>query len=217
MPSKRAAKKSADGSKHEALDTQLIKALSHPVRARALAILNERVASPKEIADELGLPVGNVSYHVNTLNKLGCVELVDRVPRRGATEHFYRGVTRSFLNDDNWARLDPDPKGGISIAGLKVINKHAKVAIEAGTFDSRDDRHLSCSPMTLDKQGWSEMTALLEETLERIAGINANAANRLADKVGPDEVIRATVALLGFESPPQCGPKKSPEEGLEAG
>ncbi len=206
MPQRRPGQ-SRKTPRQEAFDTQLIKALSHPVRARALAILNERVASPKEIAAALELPLGNVSYHVKTLREFGCIELVDEVPRRGATEHYYRGITRSFLNDESWAKLDPMSKGGISIAGLKVINKHAKEAVEADTFDSRDDRHLSCTPLVLDEEGWGEMTALLAETLERLAQVNASAANRMAGRKDPEQVIRATAALLGFESPPQEGPE----------
>jgi DNA-binding transcriptional ArsR family regulator len=202
MPPRR-ARQSKKSNREEAFDTQLIKALSHPVRARALAILNERVASPKEIADELEIPLGNVSYHVNTLREFGCIDLVEEVPRRGATEHFYRGVARSFFNDENWAKLDPTSKSGLSVGGLKVINKHAKAAIEADTFDSRDDRHLSCTPLLVDQEGWTEMTTLLAETLERLAEINATAANRMAENGGSDKAIHATAALLGFESPPQ--------------
>ena len=100
--------------------------------------------------------------------------------------------------------MDKTSKGGISIAGLKVINKHAKEALVADTFDSRDDRHLSCSPLTLDEQGWREVTSLLGETLEKVAGINVSAANRIAQSADTAAVIRATVALLGFESPPQA-------------
>jgi len=206
MPPRR-ARQSKKSSREAAFDTQLIKALSHPVRARALAILSERVASPKEIADELEIPLGNVSYHVNTLKEFGCIELVDEVPRRGATEHFYRGVARSFFNDENWARMDPTSKGGLSVAGLKVINKHARAAIEAGTFDSRDDRHLSYLTMSLDQEGWGEMTTLLAETLERLAEINVTAANRMAKSGGSADSIHATAALLGFESPPQTQQK----------
>lgn len=206
MPPRR-ARQSKKSSREAAFDTQLIKALSHPVRARALAILSERVASPKEIADELEIPLGNVSYHVNTLKEFGCIELVNEVPRRGATEHFYRGVARSFFNDENWAKLDPTSKGGISLTGLKAINKYARKALEAGTFDSRNDRHLSCLSMFLDEEGWAEMTALLAETLERLGSINAAAANRMAESGGADNSLHATAALLGFESPPPPRPK----------
>lgn len=187
------------------LNTRLVKAVSHPLRARALAILNERVASPKEIHELLDVPLGNVSYHIRVLEDLGCIELVKTEPRRGATEHFYRGMTRSFLNDESWAALSPDAKGGVSVAGLKMINDASKAALLAETFDSRDDRHLSCTPVNLDEEGWEETMALLSETLERVITIQSESAGRQA-KADEPMSIRATISLLGFESPPPSEP-----------
>src|SRR4051794_36963666 len=68
---------------HSSVDSRVMKAIAHPLRHRILAILNERIASPKEIADELGERLPNVSYHVKTLDELGAIELVDTQPRRG--------------------------------------------------------------------------------------------------------------------------------------
>lgn len=74
------------------IDQRLAKALSSPLRARALALIAEGVASPKRIAKELGLDVRSVAYHVRVLRKLGCIELVETQQRRGAIEHIYRPV-----------------------------------------------------------------------------------------------------------------------------
>ena len=74
------------------IDQRLAKALSSPLRARALALIGEGVASPKAIADELGLDVRGVAYHVRVLRKLGCIELAETQQRRGAIEHIYRVV-----------------------------------------------------------------------------------------------------------------------------
>ena len=52
------------------VDQRIAKALSHPVRAHILQILNDRVASPNEIAEEIKEPLGNVSYHVRALLNL---------------------------------------------------------------------------------------------------------------------------------------------------
>jgi hypothetical protein len=173
------------------------------VRARALAILNGRVASPKEIANELDLEVGNVGYHVKQLKRFGCIELVGTMQRRGATEHFYRGITRSFLNDANWAKLTPDAKNGVSIAGLKTQNEASLRALNAGTFDARPDRHLSCSPLSVDEQGWEELTTLMANTLEEVLEIQGRSATRQAEEGTED--IRATVSILSFESPSNEG------------
>jgi DNA-binding transcriptional ArsR family regulator len=179
-----------------AADQVLIKALSHPVRANALTILNQRVASPKEIAVELREEVGKVSYHVKELRNLGCVELVDTAQRRGATEHYYRGVAQAYLNDSFWATLSTAVRNGISVTGLKVLVEAAREAVEAGTFDARTDRHLSCLTLNLDEEGWSEANVLLNETLDRLVEIGARSESRDA----PNRVC-ATYGLLGFESP----------------
>jgi hypothetical protein len=177
-------------------DQTLIKALGHPVRANALTILNQRVASPKEIAGELDEQVGKVSYHVKELRALGCVELVDTAQRRGATEHYYRGVAQAYLSDSFWATLSQAVRNGISVTGLKVLIEAARESVEAGAFDARVDRHLSCVTFNLDGQGWKEANGLLNDTLDRLAEINSESEAREAG-----ERIRATFGLLGFESP----------------
>lgn len=177
-------------------DRTLIKALSHPVRASALTILNQRVASPKEIALELNEEVGKVSYHVKELRNLGCVELVDTAQRRGATEHYYRGVAQAYLSDAFWATLSTAVRNGISVTGLKVLIEATRESLQAGTFDARVDRHLSCLTLSLDGQGWKEANGLLNETLERLTEIGSESEARAGD-----ERIRATFGMLGFESP----------------
>ncbi len=81
------------------IDQRLAKALSNSVRAQALALIAEGVASPNLIAERLGLDVRNVAYHVRVLRELGCVELVETQQRRGAIEHLYR-VTAQALEKD---------------------------------------------------------------------------------------------------------------------
>src|SRR3954449_9733262 len=101
-------------------DQRLAAALRHPLRAECLTILNARVASPAEIARELGVPVGNVSYHIKELLKYDCVELVDTKAVRGATEHFYRGVAQKYLEDDFWFKLSHPVRNGISLTGISL-------------------------------------------------------------------------------------------------
>lgn len=183
----------------EVVDQRLVKALGHPLRAQLLSILNERTASPVELSRMLGERLTNVSYHVRQLQKYGCIELVEERPVRGANEHFYRGTTRSFLSDDNWKQLPPEAQAGISVAGMKMINDRAREALDAETFDRRQDRHLSCTPMVVDEEGWQALTKLLAQTLEELMEIQTASAARLAKKGSGG--IPATVSILSFESP----------------
>ena len=87
---------------------RMAKALSHPIRMQILTILHKRVASPNQIAQELGEGLSQVSYHVKVLKEYKCIELVRTEPRRGAVEHFYRATARSFFSDDEFKSLSDE-------------------------------------------------------------------------------------------------------------
>jgi DNA-binding transcriptional ArsR family regulator len=73
-----------------------MKALSKKERVEIFAIICERVASPKEIADELNEGLSQVSYHVKVLRECRLVVVDHEVPRRGAVEHFYLRLRRPW-------------------------------------------------------------------------------------------------------------------------
>jgi DNA-binding transcriptional ArsR family regulator len=78
------------------IDPQLAKALSSNLRAQALDLIAEGVASPKMIAAKLDLDLRNVAYHVRVLKRLGCIKLVETEKRRGAVEHIYQVTERAL-------------------------------------------------------------------------------------------------------------------------
>jgi DNA-binding transcriptional ArsR family regulator len=205
-------KKSAPerGGKHGILDSRVVKALGHPVRVEALTILNERIASPNEISKELGQSVGHVSYHIKVLKECECIELVDTAPRRGAMEHFYRATARAFLDVSDWAVVPESVRPGLSGSLLQTALGDASTALTTGTFDERESRHLSWTPMIVDETGWDELAKSLEEGLERILEIQAASAERLtkADEAG----IPVSVTMIGYETPAteekRAAPKK---------
>lgn len=189
----------------EGITQQLAKALAHPLRVRILTSLHKGISSPNQLAQELGEPLGNVSYHVKTLLEYDCVELVKTEPRRGAVEHFYRATERPFLNDAEWAKIPASARKGISGAILEAIGEDATKAMVSGTIDAHTDTHLSRTPLLLDQQAWDELTKMLEETLNRAMELGEEAANRLADS--DEKPIPTTLGILRFETPPPEGDK----------
>ena len=71
-------------------DARYVKAMSHPLRVTIMAMLEERAASPVELARNLDASLGTVAYHVRTLHRLGLIDLVDETPVRGSIQHHYR-------------------------------------------------------------------------------------------------------------------------------
>ena len=182
------------------VDPRLAKALSHPMRARILTILNERVASPNEISEMIDERLPNVSYHVRALLDLGCIELVSTAQRRGAIEHYYRAVVRPFFSDRDWKKLPRSGRQAISDVGLQMIWEDVSDAIKQGTFETRSDRHLSRSPLQLDETGWEELSQLLAGVLDEAESIEARSAERIKQARDEDGVPTRLV-IMQFESP----------------
>jgi DNA-binding transcriptional ArsR family regulator len=181
------------------VDTKLMKALAHPLRQKILAALSERVASPSELADELGEPLGNVSYHVRMLVDLGCIELVSTTPRRGALEHHYKAVVRPFFDDAAYATFPTSTKRALRSDVLQEIWTDVGGAADAATLDE-DSAHVARHAVTLDEQGVSELSELLAQTSDRIQEIRKASVARLGKNRKSDQAIDTVVATMAFRA-----------------
>ncbi|HEX5928700.1 MAG TPA: winged helix-turn-helix domain-containing protein [Solirubrobacterales bacterium] len=188
----------------EGITQQLAKALAHPLRVKILTSLQKGISSPNQLSQELGEPLGNVSYHVKTLLEYDCVELVKTEPRRGAVEHFYRATERTFFSDRDWKKIPASARKGITGSVLETVGQDATGALTAGTIDARPDSHISRTPLTLDDQGWSDITALLADTVAKALEIQEEAGDRLGSD---DDSISTTLAVLHFENAQGKGKK----------
>jgi DNA-binding transcriptional ArsR family regulator len=185
-------------------DATLGAAIAHPLRCRCLAILADRVASPAEIARELGLEVSNVGYHVGALADAGLVEEVGQRPVRGAVEHFYRAVVRPITSADEEAAMDQEKRKSFARTTWSLITANATTALEAGTLMERPEHHLTRVPLRVDEQGWEEMAAAYMELYERVYEIQADAAERLG--ATPEDPGISTLSVLAFFETPEAAP-----------
>jgi DNA-binding transcriptional ArsR family regulator len=170
--------------------------LAHPLRARILQRLGERVASPGDLATELGAPLGVVSYHVRMLRDYDCVELVRTEPRRGALQHFYRATARPQLDQDQWRSLPSGLRRELAGETLGELVKDLAGAADAGLLDDPEVT-LSRTPLELDERGWRKLNRHLARTLEQALQIASESAGRNAEK--SDAVFPAELAILHFK------------------
>jgi DNA-binding transcriptional ArsR family regulator len=186
-------------NKKDGVEQIVAKAFAHPLRVQILIILNEKVASPNMLAQQLDESLNLVAYHVRVLEKYDCIELVDTKQRRGATEHFYRATRRQLLTDDQWAQMPASLRPGMATAVLKSIFEDIEAASKTGTLEEVDEVHISRTPMVLDKKGWDEVSALLKDTFGQLMEIQTAASERVAG--GTEDGTLAKVHLLHFKSP----------------
>jgi len=154
--------------------------------------LNSKMA--KEFDESLPL----VSYHVRILRELDCIELVRTTPRRGAIEHHYRALTRAFLDEDDWAQMPMSAKKSLTATTINRALGDMRAAVDANTFDERNERHLSFSPLLLDEDGWIELNDKMLELLNWALEAQAEAAVRIRD--GAPQV-RARLTMMSYTGP----------------
>lgn len=183
----------------EAIDQRLVRALAHPLRVQILEVLTDRVASPNRLSEELETGLTHVAYHTRALDKCGCLELVDTARKRGATEHFYKAVPNSFVGGPPWRHVPRSIRGGVSAATLQTFLDKAISALEAGTLDGRDDTVFRWMPLSLDRMGWDEVVAIMEEATNLILAAHLRSQDRLSESGARDE-ISTVVGLASFET-----------------
>jgi DNA-binding transcriptional ArsR family regulator len=213
MPPAKDTVKQVSRSRDE-LDPRIVRALSHPIRHRVLVALNERVASPKDLAAELGEPLGNVSYHTRVLAQLGCIELVSTTQRRGALEHHYRAVMRPYFDDAAWAQIPVSTRRALFDSELDRLWSDVTEAAKAGGFD-HPRAHVSWTALDVDEQGFNDLADLLGSVVERALEIQAESAGRRIeqgdDGAGPE--LRTEIGILHFERAPKSSAGKGRGRG----
>lgn len=197
-------------------DPKLAKAYAHPLRIEILTLLDNRVASPKEIAREIGAPLSNTSYHVRQLVALGFLELVGRTARRGAIEHHYTARVRPTITDEGWAKLPAIVKRAIAGGNVQRTINRVAAATEEGGFD-RDDAHHSLTAGRLDARGWAELSREMAGWLERAERIVEESEARLGDDPHA-EALETSVVLMQFEGPKRkAGKRRAPARAKRGG
>ena len=175
---------------------RLMKAMSHPLRAAILRILNERTASPAELARELDDHLHNVSYHTKRLEQLGCVELVKERHVRGAVEHFYRATTRSLVDTSDWEGLDPVIKEDIVGEVMQKLLDDFSASAGAKIVGSDKDFWLTRTRLVLDEEGLQEAKAVHKQAFEDLQEVEARSTARLLKAKEDGTSVSSSQALF---------------------
>ena len=179
-------------------DPRYVKAMSHPLRVRILALLDERTASPVELAGWLGATLGSTAYHVRTLERMGLVKLVRKTRVRGAVEHHYRSVERPRVSDEAWAAAPPIAKQAAVASSLQTIDAYAGAASAAGGF-VHGNSHLTRTALRLDARGWNDLSRACSRLLAQVDRIE-HASNERMERNPQGESSSVALVMMLFET-----------------
>ncbi|HEY2479292.1 MAG TPA: helix-turn-helix domain-containing protein [Solirubrobacterales bacterium] len=202
-------KTTAPEKKEKPFKSIFVAAMAHPVRVKCLARMGEAETSPSAIARELRMNASQVGYHVRALHSYDLIEIVEERPVRGAVEHIYRAAVVPVITEEDYFRLSPDKRIGYVETLLSLYAADATYSLETGTLLNRGDWHIARTAMTVDQQGWSDISAVYEEAYGRIAEIKSECEERIRrDDERPKMRILSFQSL--FELPPMHRPKRRP-------
>jgi len=180
------------------IDECIAKALGNSFRQQILWILNERVASPSEIATELGENLNRVCHHIGVLTEAECIELAYVKPVGNRLQHFYRATSRAFLDGADWPSVPESVKEGMRATLLRNVLEDAIDAVVEGTYDACEGSHMSWTPMILDEQGREEMIQILQRALLEAIAVQESTKQRLVANGASGTSY--TVSILGYPS-----------------
>ncbi len=148
-PTRRASPGDA-GRGENPIGRQVLRALSHPTRVAILAHLrSHETATPSELARELGLQLGALSYHVRRLEQLDVIDLVECRQRRGAVEHHY-AITPAVADNE----LVRQVTAGLHLGRGEPSRANTRALLDATAVgELRSDlRHLFTRMRTLETE-----------------------------------------------------------------
>jgi hypothetical protein len=186
----------AEPKRGEPLNASLPRVLNHPLRARALTALTESVASPNELSLRFRASLGDVAYHVGQLFKMGKIELVRTLPRRGATEHFYRAIVRPILSDEQIAARTLSERLEFAQYIAELCFADVISSLGDGTFCHRPDHHISRTPMLVDEKGWRELRDIYADIIDRSLTVEAASAERMIENPDTEKIPVAALAFF---------------------
>ncbi len=186
--------KRGDHFSHNSPSVLMGKALSHPMRIRILTGMNTplRRLSASVFSEENGVALGTASYHFRKLHKYGCVELVDRFQRRGATEFVYYPTKRAMAWTREWEDLGPQVRQTLAASALRAAVEAIGEAIDQGTFEGLADPILAWDVMRLDDEAEQQVHGIWERALLETLGVAESCEERV--KEAPETPTR----LVGY-------------------
>jgi len=174
-----------------------------PLRQKLYVRLGKSPATLTQLAADVGRPEGLIRTHLEALEQ---ADMISRATAPGADgEELYRSQAGE-IDDEESRRLSLSERQQMSDLIRELIDADLDLSIGSGVFDSRIERAFIRAPLTVDEQGFQELSHLHTRMLAAGLEIEARAKERLQRNGAAALDVRHILAM--FEMPPEA-----PEEG----
>ncbi len=181
---------------------RLAKVYADPLRVEVIAACRVRELSPRMFHEEYGsASLARVLRAFDFLAEDGwLVQTRSETSDSGQVESFYRADEMPVFDEATLPGVPDQLQVHISSVIFDGLCDRVRRAMEAGTMGAREDEHLSWTALALDRRGWETMISRVDALFYSLSELQREADARMAET--GERAIPVTVALAGFESPP---------------
>jgi DNA-binding transcriptional ArsR family regulator len=175
--------------------------LGDELRLDILAACDQREVTAQEFVDpEGGVTLDAVNYHVRELLRYRFIYVTRTEPSGGSERRYYRSLRQAVVSDEEFAQMKPNKQQVLVERTVGTISERAKDAAAAGTIFKQPNCHITWDAEWLDPERHDLLMAKLMELHELFDRFKEEMR---AEPALYAEAIFTTLALLGFESPPE--------------
>lgn len=166
--------------------------------------LNRAALTPAQLCETLQeTSTQGILRRCQRLTKLGWAVNVGTEtggPLYGASAYRFRAASPNVSERTIIERIPPGLRKGKSWEVFQPFLTSSMAAVEAGTFNNRDDRHLSMSPILVDEIGWEQVGEALSLYEKTLRGLEDETRRRRGKK--PNfERFRAAFLMDSYRAP----------------
>lgn len=167
--------------------------------------LNQATMTPQELEATLGgMSRRGFLSRCRRLAELGLaveIETTTGGPPHGTNGRHFRAAAPNVSESDIFEGIPAADRHGVCWQTLQRFIATSIAAVDAGTFNSRFDRHLTMSLLTVDEIGRTEINRALRVFEKTVLQLEATAAKRRQGKKKKGKGFRAAFLVSNFETP----------------
>jgi len=186
IDAKMALPKAREGTPRPPWPLRIGKVLADDLNLAIVDELNQAAMTPSQLHATLGGATSTTFLRkCKRLAKLGWAVDVDTKTGgklHGANLYQFRAAVPDVSESDIFNGIPASVRKGQSWEAIQPFIATSIAAIDAGTFNSRFDRHLSLSPLLVDEIGWVQVNKALRTFEETLLGLEADLTHRFRGK-----------------------------------
>ncbi|MGE5527335.1 MAG: hypothetical protein ACM3Q9_01575 [Methanosarcina sp.] len=179
------------------------KVLSDPLDLAIVGKLNHAAMTPAHLQETLG--GGTTQAFLRRCKRLTKLGLATNVETRtggslhGARLYHFRAAAPNLAEDDILGRIPAAARQGSAWDTFREFIETSVAALDAGTFNSRPDRHLTKSTLLVDRLGWIQATDALRSLEASLGQLDTDVGGQCQRE--DVERFRAAFLLSSFQAP----------------